>query len=498
MAIGLRVPCAVPTQPAAHHHQKFDADSWRRCKAVAVRSTGRALPLWCHQPCAIRPRAMHIDQAFPLSSLILHFYYRFQQEIMSTTRISPGIQTDAAGFLTRSQRSRLIKSTRKLAKILGETPLLHVTPPSPRLPPIRARSMNAESMALERSRTPIVDATRKFARAAPEPLHVVSRRDSDSDNDSILSSASAPASANTLTRRRDWPPVLRFKAKSDAESEVDYRASTISSTSSSIQSPTAPSFRQRSSSILPSTPLSLIFSPTDWEKRKQEREARNRRKRLSKLNRYLGESIPPDLIIPTTRPSRPNRWILRRSHSLSAIGPLVLPPLATQPEAPLFQQEAPPVLESPPSPSQALRSIAPTAMGQFKEPGERAPSFDSDIGAVPPRWPVQRNRHSQSGFPIPRSRDHPVLARADTYFEVDDHPEIEDDDQDEERSMNAQADIPPRSESRLAILRLPILASSLEPESNAVSYRSERRQGWSGEWNSASMQDVISKLRDLK
>jgi len=54
---------------------------------------------------------------------------------------------------------------------------------------------------------------------------------------------------------------------------------------------------------------------------------------------------------------------------------------------------------------------------------------------------------------------------------------------------------PRRPESRLAFLRL--RPASPPSASNAVLHRSERRQGWSGEWNVASMQDVISGLRDL-
>jgi hypothetical protein len=88
--------------------------------------------------------------------------------------------------------------------------------------------------------------------------------------------------------------------------------------------------------------------------------------------------------------------------------------------------------------------------------------------------------------------------RPDPYFEVDDHVDtvsvsLEDGKEPEDSPLMVS---PPRSESRLAFLRL--RSATPSPEPRVYSHRSERRQGWSGEWNVASMQDVISKLRDLR
>ncbi|TFY51667.1 hypothetical protein EVG20_g10891, partial [Dentipellis fragilis] len=57
-----------------------------------------------------------------------------------------------------------------------------------------------------------------------------------------------------------------------------------------------------------------------------------------------------------------------------------------------------------------------------------------------------------------------------------------------------------RSESRLAGLIRAERDGQAQAQNPAllVAHRSERRQGWSGEWNAESVQDVIMRLRDLK
>lgn len=63
-------------------------------------------------------------------------------------------------------------------------------------------------------------------------------------------------------------------------------------------------------------------------------------------------------------------------------------------------------------------------------------------------------------------------------------------------SSDTPFDLPPRSNSRLAQIFLGKINADEEPR--PVAYRSERRQGWSGEWNAATVQDVIVRLRELK
>ncbi|ETW75059.1 hypothetical protein HETIRDRAFT_412846 [Heterobasidion irregulare TC 32-1] len=58
-------------------------------------------------------------------------------------------------------------------------------------------------------------------------------------------------------------------------------------------------------------------------------------------------------------------------------------------------------------------------------------------------------------------------------------------------------EIVPRSESRLANL-LGRAGERERWEPPELAHRREQRQGWSGEWNAPSVQDVIVKLRGLK
>ena len=64
-------------------------------------------------------------------------------------------------------------------------------------------------------------------------------------------------------------------------------------------------------------------------------------------------------------------------------------------------------------------------------------------------------------------------------------------------SEESHSGLPPRSGSRLAKLILG-KHNVHEDHEHEHTHRSERRQGWSGEWNAASVQEVIAKLRELK
>jgi len=119
------------------------------------------------------------------------------------------------------------------------------------------------------------------------------------------------------------------------------------------------------------------------------------------------------------------------------------------------------------------------------------PSSSSDA-----RQLAQGHRRSHSESSISSSHERSMQPGTDEYFETDDHIDAISSEGTKESESGPLLSPPPRSESRLGFLRL--RAASPSPEPSAVSHRSERRQGWSGEWNAASMQDVISKLRDLR
>jgi hypothetical protein len=110
---------------------------------------------------------------------------------------------------------------------------------------------------------------------------------------------------------------------------------------------------------------------------------------------------------------------------------------------------------------------------------------------------ARKPRRSHSEFSISLPREHSAPFSAEGYFEADDPEDVVSVEGSREQAETRPLMVPPpRSESRLAFLRLRPGASS--PEPFVMSHRRERRQGWSGEWNAATMQDVISKLRDLR
>ena len=212
---------------------------------------------------------------------------------MSTTHPPNDVSTislDAFPCLTSTQRSRLVRSTNKVAKLLGETPVPQLTR-STGSPPPRNKSRD---IIQECPRSPIVSLTKKLARIAFEPIQAALRRDPHTNT--------GPTGAGTSSRWRDRSPVLFFDAPNLAP--VDTRASLISHVSSSGPSPISPSFRRRRSSLTSTCSSESIIYP-EWEKYEEERTARNRRKRLTKLTRYLGESIPSDLILPNITTNTP-------------------------------------------------------------------------------------------------------------------------------------------------------------------------------------------------
>ncbi|KAF8271121.1 hypothetical protein EI94DRAFT_636548 [Lactarius quietus] len=244
---------------------------------------------------------------------------------MSTTRPCdvPSIAFDALPRLTSWQRSRLVRSTRKLAKILGETPVHQTTLPSPKSPPPPNQSRDIIP------RSPIVSLTKKLARTAFEPL----RREPDGQSEGRRSTDSGPACAGTPTRSRDQSrPVSFFGPPSHAP--VNSRACYISQVSSNKPSPIEPSIRRRRSSLTSISSSHLIRSPTELEECEEEREARSRRRRLSKLTRHLGEGVPPELIRSNITYSKPKMRLRHWSWEHVSL-PRLLRPQSQGPPNPL-------------------------------------------------------------------------------------------------------------------------------------------------------------------
>lgn len=394
--------------------------------------------------------------------------------------------------LTRSQRSRLIKSTRKLTKLLGENPMPSVNLPlaSPISSP-RKKYREGNAAALY---SPILSTTKKLARVALDHLQTGHRRDPDAKSqwEDMGSIKSGPA---TLPHGSDWRPVLILQPESNLESEID---GYISYVSSGEPSPSLSSLRKRPSSLVSiSTSKSCLHSPPpEYEKWNEEREVRHRRKRFAKLARFLGERIPPDLLLPKPGSAKPNRGSPRRRRFLPSLVPPVPPviPLIRAEETPTSRQETPLSSSPPCSLMDSPRHTSVEKTVEVFETNDSEPT-SSSTDAAPSHPLAQAHFPSRRESSISLFHEHSAQSCANGYFEVDDHIYVVS--SEDGKGLESYPILgSSRSESRSAFLRLRPSTSS--PEPGAVSHRSERRQGWSGEWNAPNMQDVISKLRDLR
>ena len=348
--------------------------------------------------------------------------------------------------LTSWQRSRLVKSTRKLAKILGETPLHQITP-SP--PPDKSRDITQQS-----SRRPIISLTKKFARTAFEPIQVALRREPDGDIKGARNINSKRANASTPSLRRDQSPVSFFDLPN--LTPVNSRAcytSQISSGPSPIESSHESSHRERQLSAASISSSCLIRSPTECDGFEEEREARSRRRRLSKLTRHLGESIPPDLVISNVTNPKPKS----NSNTHTFIPPVVSNPRAVRRVAPLLEQE---------------KSSSSTTISKLPNPAVagKADSFVGSLGrslsqrfnasVTSPRLLAQKLRPSHSESTLSVSREHLTLRRPD--FAADDRPDT---------PIDGGYWVPPQSEPPSSSLRpLP----GIPPDFDAISHLCER------------------------
>lgn len=385
--------------------------------------------------------------------------------------------------LTHTQRSRLIKSTRKLAKVLGENPMSQVNPSSA----ISSFWRKSPERNVAGPHRPIFSMAKKLARAAVEPLQIFYRRDPDSGNEDTHSIELGPGEMSTLSRGNNWSSTLVLQAVPSLDSETDHHGCYVSS---QVPSPAASVFPKRPSSVISTcTSKSTLFSPAEWEKSAEEQETSHRRKRLSKLARHLGERIPPDLILPKPRSAKPNRRSPRGKGFSSAPTPPAAPavsPLRT--ESPTWEQGTTPSH----SPSSSLSDAPRPAVEKTVEVFESA-GYVPEAVSSPPLSQRHRFPHSRSSVPLLRERAMP--SSTDGYFDGIDHTDAITFEEDKGAETGPLMVSPTRPESRLAFLRL--RPASPPPAPKVVSRRREQRQGWSGEWNVASMQDVISKLREL-
>lgn len=397
---------------------------------------------------------------------------------------APSTQIDNLPRLSDAQRSRLVRSTRKLAKILGENPMPQVNRSSfISLPWKKSREGNIVD-----SGSPILSMAKKLARAALDPLQTVYRRDTGATNEDIYSIKSSPGEMDTLSPGNNRPSMLVLQAVTSRDSEIDGGDDPY--ISSQVPSPAMSSFSKRPPSVISaSASKSTLFLPAEWEKSKEDREISHRRRRVSKLARHLGERIPPDLMLPKAMSVKPNKRSQRRKRFLPARSPPApsIVPLRPAESSTLEQETTSPLSPSPSSMFGISRPAVEETVEVFESVG-----FTPDAVLRPQYF--QRHQRLHGTFSAPVLRERPTQPPTNVYSGRIGHSDaiLLENREPESRSSVVS---PRRPESRLAFLHL--RPGSPPPAPNVVLHRSERRQGWSGEWNVGSMQDVISKLRGL-
>lgn len=335
---------------------------------------------------------------------------------MSTTHPpsdTPTSSFDARPRLTSWQRSRLVRSTRKLAKILGETPVSQITLPSPMSLPPRNKS---REIIQECPRSPIVGRTKKIVRSALEPIQAALRWEADGDSLDTRGANSGHACAGTPPRRRDQSPILFFEAPTHApvNSRACYRSQVLSDNPSPVE--LEPSFRRRRSSLASLSSSHLKLSPTELVECEEEREARSRRRRLSKLTRHLGENIPPELISSDIAP--------KSNINANFIPPVVPYPSRVHTVAPPLEQRTSfscTTISSPISfskiPKAAVVKKVDSLVGSIGR--SLSQRFNSDVASS--RLLARRLRRSRSESTLSLSHEHITLLRPDRCFAADDH-----------------------------------------------------------------------------
>jgi hypothetical protein len=150
-----------------------------------------------------------------------------------------------------------------------------------------------------------------------------------------------------------------------------------------------------------------------------------------------------------------------------------------------------------------LRELGGASEPKPKDEGDDADAVPTSIPSppifTPLRFrPVSMELRSPAKPQMPRSRSAEAIGRqAPTPSDLNDDSDLGE--MDEGERARLQADLPSRSGSRIAhIFQRRLVSHETRERAIAHTHRSERRQGWSGEWNAANVQDVIAKLRELK
>jgi len=291
--------------------------------------------------------------------------------------------TRNANALTRHNRERLMRSTRKLGAVLGTTPLV--------VEPVEIVDVPDEpedhdrSLSLTRSRS-LSSARRKSSRPGPPP-----RRRS-----SVSTHRSSCSSFEVVSVYEKPPPLPSPSKLTKASANAPPRQLTLflntalantASDQTSLRPPRSPSFISICSTAPPSPTLSVIAPPPDVI----------RRRKMAKLKRTLGENVPVELVFRAEPDPPPRRT------TTTTTNPRPNPPTTTnlQSIAPSTSASTAPTSFRPP-PSSSFPSFP---FGR-RRPGSGAPFLErhlrkSDEPRAPDwtgEWNVRDIREVQQGL----------------------------------------------------------------------------------------------------
>lgn len=367
-----------------------------------------------------------LPYSFPLQLLFLHFF------IMSAT-----------STLTAQDRNRLMRSTRKLGRLLGTVPHLEVSP-----------------QQQQRQRPSINDVITISANTAVSPPTPTSPITGNRNHHILMSlkaleAGDEPHGQQYQRSHSPTPPVICVHTcPSSSPRQHQRRRSSVSSTTS-----TYPSRRMHS-----------VYEPLneddDAEMMEEKRRLQDiqRRRKMAKLARTLGENVPPELVFhhdQQQQQQQEKRRMRRRSRSVGNV------PIITF------------------SSLDELDEKEEEHVGEHRQQQMRS-SMESDetvvvVNVVAPDLKAEQLETAETFItPLARSESLPVP--------------------------------PPRSRSPFGLKQVfassrPSLdtSSSLAPPtskrtktkgSDGAGRRKERE--WSGEWNTSDMELVRSTLRELK
>jgi len=220
-----------------------------------------------------------------------------------------------SNHLDFNQKSRLIKSTRKLGQVLGTTPYLLETPSE--LPitllPIGPRTASptpstSSCSSTESSVRSIKKSRRQGSIFQNSPIvHSASSSTSSLSLPGNMSSSSLdlPSTHSTPMGRRsrdtNRPPPLILHLNPVLVSPDDHRIA--KSQLSPSPTPLGPVFDDLPMSPITPTPDTFL----------QQREADAKRRKMNKINRTFGENVPTELVFPTLK----NRSFTSRSATIT-------------------------------------------------------------------------------------------------------------------------------------------------------------------------------------